>query len=75
MSEKVSVWPASASVAVAVKVRSCPSVTVLSPIGASTGHWFSPPASSTVTWMISLSKHGVAALSATWMVTSDAAGP
>jgi hypothetical protein len=37
-SEKVSVWPASASVAVAVKVRLIPSFTVLSPIGVRTGH-------------------------------------
>ena len=32
-----------------VNVSNCPAVTVLSPIGASTGQWFSPPAASTVT--------------------------
>src|SRR3990172_9126717 len=36
-SEKVRVWPASGSVAVAVKLRSEPSLTVLFPIEASTG--------------------------------------
>src|SRR3990172_643692 len=36
-SEKVRVWPASGSVAVAVKLRSEPSLTVLLPIAASTG--------------------------------------
>src|SRR5512144_1342527 len=39
-SEKVRVWPASGSVAVAVNVNRFPSVTVLFPIVSSTGHWF-----------------------------------
>ena len=43
-SEKMSVCPASGSVAVAVKVRSDPAVTVWFPIGVSTGQWFSPAA-------------------------------